>query len=80
MVSSLAADARIAESVGGAGESEVPWEVMLAEQREMSAVLIADVHDRFLDAPKKYRDKSENLVPSREYYFQDFRLHRPPGK
>jgi len=75
-VSSLAADAHIVDVLQGRAESRVPIADMLAEQKEISNDLIARVHQRILNAPKKYRLKPEELTPSREYYFQDFRL--PP--
>ncbi|MGD8719673.1 MAG: hypothetical protein PVH29_12740 [Candidatus Zixiibacteriota bacterium] len=74
-VSSLAADAHIVEVLRGQAESRVPIADMLAEQKEMSNSLIAEVHSRILNAPKKYRLQPEELAPSREYYFQNF-LHR----
>jgi len=75
-VSSLAADAHIVDVLQGRAESQVPIADMLAEQKEISNDLIARVHRRILNAPKKYRLKPEELAPSREYYFQDFRM--PP--
>jgi hypothetical protein len=75
-VSSLAADAHIVDVLQGRADSRVPVAEMLAEQKEISNDLIARVHQRILDAPKKYRLKPEELAPSREYYFQDFRM--PP--
>ena len=80
MVSSLAADARVTEVLGGTGESEVPLAVVLAEQKEMADTLIADIHERLAAAPKKYRQPLEKLASSRAYYFQDFHLRRPPGE
>ncbi|MEE9456960.1 MAG: hypothetical protein V3W11_07410 [bacterium] len=71
-VSSLAADAHVVDVLQGKAESRVPVADMLMEQREISSDLIAQVHQRILNAPKKYRSKSEELAPSREYYFQDF--------
>jgi len=79
MVSSLAADLHVVESLEGTPSSAVPLDAVLKEQKEMSADLIADVHARFLNAPEKYRLPAEELGPSREYYFQDFHL-RYPGK
>lgn len=75
-VSSLAADAHIVDILQGRADSQVPVAEMLAEQKEISNDLIARVHQRILNAPKKYRLKPEELAPSREYYFQDFRM--PP--
>jgi hypothetical protein len=75
-VSSLAADAHIVDILQGRADSQVPIAEMLAEQKEISNDLIARVHQRILNAPKKYRLKPEELAPSREYYFQDFRM--PP--
>lgn len=75
-VSSLAADAHIVDVLQGRADSRVPIAEMLAEQKEISNDLIARVHRRILDAPPKYRLKPEELAPSREYYFQDFRM--PP--
>jgi hypothetical protein len=71
-VSSLAADAHIVDVLEGKAESKVPITEMLMEQREISSHLIAQVHQRILTAPKKYRPQPEELAPSREYYFQDF--------
>jgi hypothetical protein len=75
-VSSLAADAHIVDVLRGRAESQVPIPEMLAEQKEISDDLIARVHQRILNAPKKYRLQPEELALSREYYFQSFRL--PP--
>ena len=77
-VSSLAGDAYIVDILQGRAESRVPIAEMLAEQKEISNDLIASVHQRILDAPKKYRLKPEELAPSREYYFQDFRMRPHP--
>jgi hypothetical protein len=71
-VSSLAADAHIVEVLQGKADSRVPLGEMLAEQKEMSKNLIAEVHDRIRNAPSKYRLQAEDLAPSREYYFQNF--------
>jgi hypothetical protein len=77
-VSSLAADAHIVDVLQDRAESQVPIAEMLAEQKEVSKDLIARVHQRILDAPKKYRLKPEELAPSREYYFQDFHYRARP--
>jgi hypothetical protein len=77
-VSSLATDAHIVEILQGRAESRVPIADMLAEQKEMSTSLIAEVHSRILNAPKKYRLQPEELAPSREYYFQNFLPHGRP--
>lgn len=77
-VSSLAADARVVDVLQGKAESKVPVADMLMEQREISSDLIAEVHHRILNAPKKYRSKPEELAPSREYYFQDFHYRARP--
>jgi hypothetical protein len=77
-VSSLAADAHIVDVLQGQAESRVPVAEMLMEQREVSTHLIAQVHQRMLTAPKKYRSKPEELAPSREYYFQDFHYRARP--
>ncbi len=77
-VSSLAADAHIVDVLQGKAESRVPVAEMLMEQREISSHLIAQVHQRILTAPKKYRSKPEELAPSREYYFQDFHYRARP--
>jgi hypothetical protein len=77
-VSSLAADSHIVDVLRGRADSRVPIAEMLAEQKEISNDLIARVHQRILDAPKKYRLKPEELAPSREYYFQDFRMRPHP--
>jgi len=71
-VSSLASDAHIVEVLRGKADSRVPLAEMLAEQKEMSRTLIAEIHDRIRNAPSKYRLEAEELAPSREYYFQDF--------
>jgi hypothetical protein len=78
VVSSLAGDAHIIEMVEGQVQSEVPLAEMLAEQKEISDALIAEVHGRFLNAPKKYRARPEELAPSREYYFQNFHRREHP--
>lgn len=77
-VSSLAADAHVVDVLQGKAESQVPVADMLMEQREISSDLIAQVHHRILNAPKKYRPKPEELAPSREYYFQDFHYRARP--
>jgi hypothetical protein len=77
-VSSLAADSHIVDVVRGRADSRVPIAEMLAEQKEISNDLIARVHQRILNAPKKYRLKPEELAPSREYYFQDFGMPSHP--
>lgn len=77
-VSSLAADAHIVEVLQGKAESTVPMADVLAEQREISNDLIAQVHQRILNAPKKYRSRPEELAPSREYYFQDLHYRARP--
>lgn len=77
MVSSLASDAHIVESIEGEARSEVPLDVMLAEQKEISETLIADVYRRFREAPKKFRERPEKLEPSRAFYFQDFHPRGP---
>ncbi len=77
-VSSLAADAHIVDVLQGKAESQVPVADMLREQRLVSSDLIAQVHQRILDAPKKYRSEPEDLAPSREYYFQDFHYRARP--
>jgi hypothetical protein len=77
-VSSLAADAHIVEVLQGKVESRAPIANVLVEQQEISNDLIAQVHQRILNAPKKYRSKPEELAPSREYYFQDFHYRARP--
>ncbi len=77
-VSSLAADAHIVEVLQGKAESKAPIANVLLEQQEISNDLIAQVHQRILNAPKKYRSKPEELTPSREYYFQDFHYRARP--
>ncbi len=80
MVSSLASDSHIVEVVEGKAESEVPLDEMLQEQKEMSTNLISEVNQRFRDAPEKYRGEPEELLPSREYYFQNFTFRIRKGK
>ncbi|NIT37043.1 MAG: hypothetical protein GTN49_11190 [candidate division Zixibacteria bacterium] len=77
-VSSLAADAHIVDVLEGKAESKAPIVDVLTEQKEIRNDLIAEVHRRILNAPKKYRLKPEELTPSREYYFQDFRQRGRP--
>ena len=77
-VSSLAADAHVVDVLQGRSESKVPAAEMLMEQRQFSSDLIAEVHHRILNAPKKYRPKPEELAPSREYYFQNFHYRARP--
>jgi hypothetical protein len=77
-VSSLAADAHVVDVLEGKAESKAPIVSVLAEQKEIRNDLIAEVRRRILNAPKKYRLKPEELTPSREYYFQDFRERARP--
>lgn len=77
MVSSLAADAQIIDILEGRAESRVPLPDLLAEQRDMRDTLLAEVSSRLKAAPAKYRMPPEELKPSRDYYFQDFKRRFP---
>ena len=77
MVSSLAADAQVIEILEGQAESHVPLADLLAEQRDMRDALLTEVGKRLQEAPSKYRMSPEELTPSREFYFQDFKRRFP---